>query len=126
MVKHYEKRFIRKIRYAYRQTQIMISNRQHRELLVFNGLSSSIGYLLNKTDKRKAINMVFDIFSSLFPAFLVNNAMGYSAEYKRVVRGVQRRWKAKFQARTTMLLMYMEDQLAPIMKSFPHLKVVEK
>lgn len=124
MKHNYEKKFIKKIREAYRQTKCMANKKKHRELLVFDQIISSVGYYLNRTDKNNASRIIIDTMLALKAGLLLNSAMGYCSEYKRVVRSIQRRWKSKIEARINMLLLYAEEQIKIIFKLYPQLRAV--
>jgi hypothetical protein len=49
--------------------------------------------------------------------------MGHATQYKRIVRGVQRRWKSRFHSRNEILLTFADEQLTLIIDAHPQLQV---
>jgi hypothetical protein len=79
-----------------------------------------------KVARNEAEAMAFETVANVVPGLLVNLAMGSAAQYKRIVRGVQRKWRTRFQCRTLMLMDFAEQQLLLIIETHPQLNVAEK
>lgn len=74
-IKSYEKKFIRKIRRAYRETKALVPDRNVRELEVLKQVGSFLGYSLNKVSMKRSVKIAVETFKRCLPGFLINLAM---------------------------------------------------